>query len=57
MKVSYHVTRMSEQGVYGHPTSRCDEAGCAAGQEWFLGSMESLGLDDWPEDGEVELDI
>lgn len=36
-----HVTGVRDGGVYGHPTSRCDEAGCAAGTELFYAKIDS----------------
>ena len=38
---TYHVTRVSDQGVYGHAEHHCDESGCA-GDEHYLGSSDDL---------------
>lgn len=42
----YHVTRVSGPDAYGHATRRCDEAGCAAGEELYLGKTAELSLVD-----------
>lgn len=34
-----HVTRSGIGGVYGHPVSRCDAGGCAAGTELYYAGL------------------
>lgn len=33
-----HVTRVGEQGTYGHSTKLCSESGCCAAYELYLGT-------------------
>lgn len=34
-----HVTRSGIGGVYGHPVTRCDAGGCAAGTEFYYADL------------------
>lgn len=37
----FHVTRVTERGVYGHSTDSCDEAGCAAGSDVYWAEVDA----------------
>lgn len=38
---NFHVTRVTEGGVYGHSDSSCDEGGCAAGSEVYFAEVDA----------------
>jgi hypothetical protein len=40
-----HVTAIRKGGVYGHPDSRCDEGGCAAGTELFFSQVDASDVE------------
>jgi hypothetical protein len=40
----FHVTRVSERGVYGHSADCCDEGGCAAGSEVYFAEVKADGV-------------
>ena len=41
----FHVTKVTERGVYGHETDCCDEAGCAAGSEVYFAEVDADEVD------------
>lgn len=40
-----HVTRISDNDVYGHPTTRCDPAGCAGGNEIYYSEADAEDIE------------
>ena len=51
-----HSTRSGDRGVYGHPVTRCDAGGCAAGTEFYFPDLEGWPVGAIADDGQPEPD-